>query len=192
MGTATIVNIITRRSKRYNSIHYWQRRLATTINWILRVWEVTWWTKASNRNTTSSSTLHLLQRNTLSMLIRRRTSSMPSRRRGKSSNWRSSFWDLRAHQSGPKLHFSIKRMGYYWTTIVKDCVEYVKKCQSCQFHSNFIHQPLELLHLTIASWPFDAWGLDLIGFITPKSSARHAYILATTNIFLNGLKLCHL
>ncbi|XP_019155172.1 PREDICTED: uncharacterized protein LOC109152045 [Ipomoea nil] len=25
-----------------------------------------------------------------------------------------------AHQSGPKLHFHIKRMGYYWLTMVKD------------------------------------------------------------------------
>ncbi|KAL0406167.1 UNVERIFIED_CONTAM: hypothetical protein Slati_3930600 [Sesamum latifolium] len=32
-----------------------------------------------------------------------------------------------AHQSGPKLHFRIKRMGYYWPTMVKDCLEYMKK-----------------------------------------------------------------
>jgi hypothetical protein len=32
-----------------------------------------------------------------------------------------------AHQSGPKLHFRIKRMGYYWPTIVKDCMDYAKK-----------------------------------------------------------------
>ncbi|KAL0325189.1 UNVERIFIED_CONTAM: hypothetical protein Sradi_5088200 [Sesamum radiatum] len=32
-----------------------------------------------------------------------------------------------AHQSGPKLHFMIKRMGYYWPTMVKDCLGYAKK-----------------------------------------------------------------
>ena len=69
-------------------------------------------------------------------------------------------------------------MGYYWPTMVKDCMEYDKKCQSCQFHSNFIHQPREPLHLTIVLWPFNAWGLDVVGPITPKFSARHAYILA--------------
>ncbi|KAL6338007.1 hypothetical protein AAG906_007822 [Vitis piasezkii] len=67
--------------------------------------------------------------------------------------------------------------------MVKDCMEYEKKCQSCQFHSNFIHQPPEPLYPTIASWLFDAWGLDVVGPITPKSSAGHAYILATTNYF---------
>ncbi|RVW52976.1 Pol polyprotein [Vitis vinifera] len=35
----------------------------------------------------------------------------------------------------------------------------------------------------IASWSFDAWGLDVVGPITPKFSAGPAYILATTNYF---------
>ncbi|XP_068319663.1 uncharacterized protein [Pyrus communis] len=44
-----------------------------------------------------------------------------------------------AHQSGPKLHFQLKRMDYYWPSMVKDCLEYAKMCQACQFHANFIH-----------------------------------------------------
>ncbi|XP_027174389.1 uncharacterized protein LOC113774008 [Coffea eugenioides] len=55
------------------------------------------------------------------------------------------------HQSGPKLHFRIKRMGYYWPTMVKDCIEYAQRCQPCQFHTNYIHQPPEPLHPTVAS-----------------------------------------
>ncbi|KAK3043903.1 hypothetical protein RJ639_000602 [Escallonia herrerae] len=56
-----------------------------------------------------------------------------------------------AHQSGPKLHFRIKRMDYYWPTMVKDCLDYAKRCKACQFHVNFIHQPPESLHPTVAS-----------------------------------------
>ncbi|XP_022895322.1 uncharacterized protein LOC111409511 [Olea europaea var. sylvestris] len=88
-----------------------------------------------------------------------------------------------AHQSGPKLHFRIKRMGYYWPTMVQDSMDYARKCEACQIHANFIHQPPEPLHPTIASWPFAAWGLDVIGPITPKSLAGHAYILAGTDYF---------
>ncbi|KAL0421228.1 UNVERIFIED_CONTAM: hypothetical protein Slati_3145700 [Sesamum latifolium] len=87
-----------------------------------------------------------------------------------------------AHQSGPKLHFHIKRMGYYWPTMVKDCINYAQSCQACQFHANFIHQPPEPLHPIVASWPFDAWGLDVVGPLT-KSSAGHLYILAVTDYF---------
>ncbi|KAM2220056.1 hypothetical protein ACFX1S_019303 [Malus domestica] len=76
-----------------------------------------------------------------------------------------------AHQSGPKLHFQFKRIGYYWLSMVKDYLEYAKRCQVCQFNANFIHQSPEPLHPTVASWPFDAWRLDVVGPITPKSSA---------------------
>ncbi|KAL0427406.1 UNVERIFIED_CONTAM: hypothetical protein Slati_2915400 [Sesamum latifolium] len=67
--------------------------------------------------------------------------------------------------------------------MVKDCLEYTKKCESCHLHTNFIHQPPEPLHPTITSWPFDAWGLDVVGPITPKSSAGHICILAAIDYF---------
>ena len=66
-------------------------------------------------------------------------------------------------QSSLKLHYRIKRMGYYWPTMVQDSMEYAKKCKACQYHANFIHQPLKPLHPTVASWPLDAWGLNAIG-----------------------------
>ncbi|KAA0061112.1 uncharacterized protein E6C27_scaffold348G00260 [Cucumis melo var. makuwa] len=88
-----------------------------------------------------------------------------------------------AHQLGPKLQFQLRRMGYYWPKMVQDSMDYAKKCEACQYHANFIHQPPEPLHPTVTSWPFEAWGLDLVGPITPKSSARHSYILAATDYF---------
>ncbi|KAL0439222.1 UNVERIFIED_CONTAM: hypothetical protein Slati_2405200 [Sesamum latifolium] len=74
-----------------------------------------------------------------------------------------------AHQSGPKLHFRIKRMGYYWPTMVKDCMDYARRCQACQFHANLIHQPPELLHPIVSSWHFDAWNLDVVVPMTKSS-----------------------
>ncbi|KAM1992656.1 hypothetical protein ACFX16_009091 [Malus domestica] len=88
-----------------------------------------------------------------------------------------------AHQFGLKLHFHLKRMGYYWPSMMKDCLEHAKRYQACQFHTNFIHQLPEPLHPTTASWLFDAWGLDVIGPITPKSFTGEAYILAAIYYF---------
>ncbi|KAK3023354.1 hypothetical protein RJ639_042752 [Escallonia herrerae] len=88
-----------------------------------------------------------------------------------------------AHQSGPKLQMQIKRLGYYWPTIIADCIGFVKRCQTCQFHGDFIHSPLEPLHFTTCSWPFAAWGMDVIGPFTPPSSRGHRYILAATDYF---------
>ena len=42
---------------------------------------------------------------------------------------------------------------------------------------HFIHQSPEPFHPFVPSWPFEAWGLDLVFPITPKSSVGHSYIL---------------
>ncbi|KAA0060430.1 uncharacterized protein E6C27_scaffold22G002530 [Cucumis melo var. makuwa] len=88
-----------------------------------------------------------------------------------------------AHQSGPKLQFQLRRIGYYLPKMVQDSIDYAKKCEACQYHANFIHQPLEPLHPIVASWPFEAWGLDLVDPITLKSSAGHSYIIVATDYF---------
>ncbi|XP_020418006.1 uncharacterized protein LOC109948715 [Prunus persica] len=72
--------------------------------------------------------------------------------------------------------------------MVKDCMDYVKKFQACQFHANFIHQPSEPLYPSIPSWPFDVWGLDVVGPTAPKSSGGHSYILAATDYFSKWAK----
>ena len=74
-------------------------------------------------------------------------------------------------------------MGYYWPTMVLVCIDFARRCDACQLHASFIHQPLELLHPTIESWPFEAWGLNLIGPFTQKFSAGHTNILVATNYF---------
>ena len=78
-----------------------------------------------------------------------------------------------AHQTGPKLKMQIKRLGYYWPTMISDCIEFAKRCQACQYHGDFIHRPPEPLHVTTCSWPFAAWGMDVMGPFTPPSSKGH-------------------
>jgi len=95
-----------------------------------------------------------------------------------------------AHQSGPKIKWKIKRLGYYWPSMIEDCTDYAKKCHSCQVHGNFIHRHPNPLHPTVASWPFEMWGTDIMGPIDPPSSRGHRFILAATDS-LNGQKqLC--
>ena len=87
------------------------------------------------------------------------------------------------HQFGPKLCDHIKKKGYYWPVIVYDYIDFAKRCDACLFDANFIHQPPGPLHPTVASWPFMAWGLDVVGPLTPKSSVGHLYIIAANNYF---------
>lgn len=51
--------------------------------------------------------------------------------------------DCGNHSGGRNLSCKVLRMGYYWPTIKKDAVDYVKKCDACQRHAPIIHQPSE-------------------------------------------------
>ncbi|PKU59564.1 hypothetical protein MA16_Dca028568 [Dendrobium catenatum] len=88
-----------------------------------------------------------------------------------------------AHQSGPKMKIKIKRMGYYWPRMILDCIDHAKKCHQCQVHGDIMHRPPNPLHPTVASWPFESWGTDIIGPIEPPSSLGHRFILAATDYF---------
>ena len=67
--------------------------------------------------------------------------------------------------------------------MIADAVKYAQRCKACQIHADFIYQPPELLHLTIASWPFESWGIDIVGPISSSSTKGHQFILAITNYF---------
>jgi hypothetical protein len=36
------------------------------------------------------------------------------------------------HQSPHKMKCLIRRLGYYWPTMLEDCFKYYKGCQTCQ------------------------------------------------------------
>ena len=43
------------------------------------------------------------------------------------------------HQGKKKLYRCLLQMGYYWPTMKRDAVEFVKKCHCCQVQANLIH-----------------------------------------------------
>lgn len=87
------------------------------------------------------------------------------------------------HQSGTKLQHQLKRLGYYWPTMMVNCIEYAKRYRICQLHNDYGHVSVKPLHTTSFSWPFSKWGMDIVGPITPNSANRHYYILAMTDYF---------
>ena len=91
-----------------------------------------------------------------------------------------------AYQSGPKLNDRVKKISYYWPTMVRDYVDFARRCNACQLHANFIHQPSKPLHPTVASWSFEAWGLDVVGPFTQKSFTRTYTFWQLQIIFPNG------
>ncbi|XP_059669124.1 uncharacterized protein LOC132314258 [Cornus florida] len=87
------------------------------------------------------------------------------------------------HQAGIKMRWLIRRYGYYWPRMRKDCIDYSKGCQVCQRHGPIQNVPAKELQLIIKLWPFRGWGLDLIGKINPPSSEGHHWVIVATDYF---------
>ncbi|XP_061993416.1 uncharacterized protein LOC133711286 [Rosa rugosa] len=88
-----------------------------------------------------------------------------------------------AHQAGPKMRWVLRRHGYYWPSILKDCIKFAKGCQDFQAHGPVQHIPNIPMHLIIKPWLARGWALDLIGMIHPHSSLQHKFIIVATNFF---------
>ncbi|XP_074297495.1 uncharacterized protein LOC141628225 [Silene latifolia] len=58
------------------------------------------------------------------------------------------------HKGSRSLASKVLRTGYFWPTLRADCITYSSKCEGCQIHSPYIHQPSELSHSISAPWPF--------------------------------------
>ncbi|XP_040369471.1 uncharacterized protein LOC121051315 [Rosa chinensis] len=89
----------------------------------------------------------------------------------------------RAHQEGPKMRWLIRRHGYYWPSILKDCIAFAKGCEDCQAHGPVQHVPNIPMQPIIKPWPARGWALDLIGMIHPHSSLQHKFIIVATDFF---------
>lgn len=93
-----------------------------------------------------------------------------------------------SHQSGVKMRWLIRRYGYYWPSILKDCINYSKGCLPCQKHGNIQRISADELHSVVKPWPFKGWAMDLIGKIYPASSKGHSYILVATDVFTKWIE----
>ena len=69
----------------------------------------------------------------------------------------------RKHFGSRSLVHKLIWAGYYWSTMQKDAIAYVKTCCKCQRFANLIQWPLEEFTPMTAPWPFAQWGLDIMG-----------------------------
>jgi hypothetical protein len=93
------------------------------------------------------------------------------------------------HQSAPKMKWLLRRVGFYWPTMIADCFRYYKGCEECQKFGNIQMVPAATLHPIIKPIPFRGWGLDFIGQIDPSSSKGHRFMLVATDCFTKWTKV---
>jgi hypothetical protein len=87
------------------------------------------------------------------------------------------------HFAGNTTAHKILRAGYYWPTLFKDAHTHARNCKTCQISAGKEKRAAIPLQPVTVSRPFEQWGLDIIGEITPSSSKLHKYILTATDYF---------
>ena len=93
------------------------------------------------------------------------------------------------HANGHRMTGQVIRVGYYWLTLERDCIQYAQKCHKCQIYSDKIHVPPTELHVTAPPWLFSMWGMDVIGPITPKASNGHRFIFVIIDYFTKWVEV---
>ncbi|GKV15421.1 hypothetical protein SLEP1_g26217 [Rubroshorea leprosula] len=88
-----------------------------------------------------------------------------------------------AHQVGIKMRCLICGHGFFWPSILKDCISYAKGCKACQIHGPLQKVPTSKLHPIIKPRPFRGWAINLIGKVYPPSSRQHSFIIVATDYF---------
>ena len=86
------------------------------------------------------------------------------------------------HIGARALVGKVLRQRYYWLTILRDATDLVRKCKIFQEHSKISRLPSEPLTLITSPWPFQQWGLDILGPL-PIGKGQCKFIIVIVDYF---------
>ena len=86
------------------------------------------------------------------------------------------------HIGARALARKVLRQGYYWPTILRDATELVRKCKIFQEHAKISRLPSEPLTSITSPWPFQQWGLDILGPL-PIGKGQCKFIIVAVDYF---------
>ncbi|KAJ3689590.1 hypothetical protein LUZ61_018754 [Rhynchospora tenuis] len=93
-----------------------------------------------------------------------------------------------SHQGPRTLGKRIMRQGYYWPTLRKDAEDLVRRCAQCQFHARIDHKPPNKLKPITSPWPFDIWGMDILGPF-PQAKGNLKFIVVAVEYFTKWIEV---
>ena len=86
------------------------------------------------------------------------------------------------HIEGRSLAHRAMSQGYWCSYMQKDALQFVRKCDRCQRFAKEIHQPAGQLNSIVSPWPFDQWGIDIVGLM-PRSTGNCRFLIVATDYF---------
>jgi hypothetical protein len=92
------------------------------------------------------------------------------------------------HLSGMAIAQKNLRVGYFSPSILKDCIEAIKKFPSCHIFKNKAHTHPTPLHIIVVFGPFAKWGIDFMQ-CKPTSAGGHGYIIVVIDYFTKWVEV---
>ena len=86
------------------------------------------------------------------------------------------------HIGARTLARKVLRQGYYWPTMLKDATNLVRRCRICQEQAKISRLPAEPLTSVTSPWPFQQWGLDILGPL-PIGKGQCKFIIVAVDYF---------
>eukprot|EP00253_Pinus_taeda_P032671 PITA_32671 len=86
------------------------------------------------------------------------------------------------NQSSYATAENIFRAGYFWPTMIKDCITAVRSCHVCQIFDSKTRRPPAPLQPVVVVGPFTKWGIDFMT-CNPTSVGGHGYIIVAVDYF---------
>ncbi|CAH9088576.1 unnamed protein product [Cuscuta europaea] len=87
-----------------------------------------------------------------------------------------------AHQGACTIARKVILQGYFWSTIMKDCADYARKCETCQKFQKNPGRPATMYTPISTALPFTRWGVDLVGPL-PTGSGNRKFVIVAVNYF---------
>jgi len=85
--------------------------------------------------------------------------------------------------AGPRMVVAkVMNVGYYWPGMHQDAVKILRKCFNCQRHEPNTLRPKNDLVPVTAAWPFQKWGIDLVGPF-PKAPGNVQQLIVAVDYF---------
>ncbi|XP_035842120.1 uncharacterized protein LOC118488837 [Helianthus annuus] len=91
--------------------------------------------------------------------------------------------------SGPRVVVAkIMSAGYYWPGMHVDALKEIRKCDSCQRHSPKTLRPKNDLIPVSTVWPFQQWGIDMVGPF-PDAPGAVKFIIVAVDYFTKSISV---
>lgn len=91
------------------------------------------------------------------------------------------------HPGARTLADKVISQGYYWPKLREEMTLLIRKCEECQMFPDVPHLPSVPQTLIVSSWPFDMWGIDMIGALH-TTPGNFQFLMVTVDYFTNQVE----